>query len=91
MADPAEIAAVALFLASDDSSFMTASESLSTAASRRSEISPDAHREDANNPAPSKAVNQYQNKSEKIMSYAIIGFGKIGQALAHAFARKTST
>ena len=23
-----------------------------------------------------------------IMSYAIIGFGKIGQALAHAFARK---
>jgi lactate dehydrogenase-like 2-hydroxyacid dehydrogenase len=26
-----------------------------------------------------------------IMSYAIVGFGKIGQALAHAFARKTST
>jgi predicted dinucleotide-binding enzyme len=25
---------------------------------------------------------------EKIMSYAIVGFGKIGQALAHAFARK---
>src|SRR3981081_4695958 len=24
-----------------------------------------------------------------IMSYAIVGFGKIGQALAHAFARKT--
>src|ERR1700751_186432 len=24
----------------------------------------------------------------KIMSYAIVGFGKIGQALAHAFARK---
>jgi predicted dinucleotide-binding enzyme len=23
-----------------------------------------------------------------IMSYAIVGFGKIGQALAHAFARK---
>jgi hypothetical protein len=25
---------------------------------------------------------------EKLMSYAIVGFGKIGQALAHAFARK---
>src|SRR3982750_303822 len=24
----------------------------------------------------------------RIMSYAIVGFGKIGQALAHAFARK---
>ncbi|TIT52587.1 MAG: NADP oxidoreductase coenzyme, partial [Mesorhizobium sp.] len=23
------------------------------------------------------------------MSYAIVGFGKIGQALAHAFARRT--
>jgi hypothetical protein len=23
-----------------------------------------------------------------MMSYAIVGFGKIGQALAHAFARK---
>jgi hypothetical protein len=33
-------------------------------------------------------MNQYQNGSEKIMSYAIVGFGKIGQALAHAFARK---
>jgi predicted dinucleotide-binding enzyme len=33
-------------------------------------------------------VNQYQNKSEKIMSYAIVGFGKIGHALAYAFARK---
>jgi hypothetical protein len=25
---------------------------------------------------------------EKLMSYAIVGFGKIGQALAHAFARR---
>jgi predicted dinucleotide-binding enzyme len=25
---------------------------------------------------------------KSIMSYAIVGFGKIGQALAHAFARK---
>src|ERR671936_210738 len=33
-------------------------------------------------------MNQYQHGSEKIMSYAIVGFGKIGQALAHAFARK---
>jgi 8-hydroxy-5-deazaflavin:NADPH oxidoreductase len=28
------------------------------------------------------------NMEEKVMSYAIVGFGKIGQALAHAFARK---
>jgi len=27
-------------------------------------------------------------RSENMMSYAIVGFGKIGQALAHAFARK---
>src|SRR5260370_21594074 len=32
--------------------------------------------------------NQHQHGSESIMSYAIVGFGKIGQALAHAFARK---
>src|SRR3954452_1223786 len=32
--------------------------------------------------------NQYRHGSENVMSYAIIGFGKIGQALAHAFARK---
>jgi 8-hydroxy-5-deazaflavin:NADPH oxidoreductase len=31
---------------------------------------------------------QHQQVSEKIMSYAIVGLGKIGQALAHAFARK---
>jgi 8-hydroxy-5-deazaflavin:NADPH oxidoreductase len=30
-------------------------------------------------------INKYRRS---IMSYAIIGFGKIGQALAHAFARK---
>jgi predicted dinucleotide-binding enzyme len=29
------------------------------------------------------------NRSENMMSYAIVGFGKIGQALAHAFARKS--
>src|ERR1700753_52493 len=33
------------------------------------------------------AGKQHQQVSEKTMSYAIIGFGKIGQALAHAFAR----
>src|SRR6266581_9141253 len=33
-------------------------------------------------------ANQYRDRSENIMSYAIVGFGKIGQALAHAFARK---
>src|SRR3954452_2945331 len=32
--------------------------------------------------------NQYRHGSENVMSYAIVGFGKIGQALAHAFARK---
>jgi predicted dinucleotide-binding enzyme len=31
---------------------------------------------------------QHQQVLEKMMSYAIVGFGKIGQALAHAFARK---
>jgi predicted dinucleotide-binding enzyme len=30
----------------------------------------------------------YQHGSEIIMSYAILGFGAVGQALAHAFARK---
>ena len=30
-------------------------------------------------------INMYRRN---IMSYAIVGFGKIGQALAHAFARK---
>jgi predicted dinucleotide-binding enzyme len=30
---------------------------------------------------------QHEHGSEKTMSYAIAGFGKIGQALAHAFAR----
>ena len=33
------------------------------------------------------ARKQHQQVSEKFMSYVIIGFGKIGQALAHAFAR----
>jgi hypothetical protein len=37
---------------------------------------------------PSKAGHRYQHGLENIMSYAIVGFGKIGQALAHAFARK---
>src|SRR5438105_10064140 len=45
---------------------------LSTAASRPSE----------------RPGNQYQHGSEKHMSYAIVGFGSVGQALAHAFARK---
>src|ERR1700722_16582523 len=31
---------------------------------------------------------QHKHGSEKSMSYAIVGLGKIGQALAHAFARK---
>ncbi|MFZ0956729.1 MAG: NADPH-dependent F420 reductase [Candidatus Sulfotelmatobacter sp.] len=46
---------------------------MSTAASRPSEVG---------------GWDEYQHGSEKTMSYAIVGFGKIGQALAHAFARK---
>jgi predicted dinucleotide-binding enzyme len=34
------------------------------------------------------AGKQHQQVSEKIMSYTIVGFGKIGQALARAFAHK---
>src|SRR3954469_1725331 len=38
---------------------------------------------------PSEAPgNQHQQDRRHIMSYAIVGFGKIGQPLAHAFARK---
>src|SRR6476659_848154 len=36
----------------------------------------------------STAASRPSEKRRNIMSYAIIGFGKIGQALAHAFARK---
>src|SRR3989440_8257637 len=36
----------------------------------------------------STAASRPSEKRRSIMSYAIIGFGKIGQALAHAFARK---
>src|ERR1700747_755093 len=36
----------------------------------------------------STAVSRRSEKLRSIKSYAIIGFGKIGQALAHAFARK---
>jgi 8-hydroxy-5-deazaflavin:NADPH oxidoreductase len=35
-----------------------------------------------------KPEHQHQLGLENIMTYAIVGFGKIGQALAHAFARK---
>jgi predicted dinucleotide-binding enzyme len=38
-------------------------------------------------PAPLSAGIQCQHELETMMSYAIIGFGKIGQALAKAFAR----
>src|SRR4030088_783539 len=37
----------------------------------------------------STAASRPSEKRRSIMSYAIIGFGKIGQALAHAFARKS--
>src|SRR5580658_6527248 len=36
---------------------------------------------------PSKAGNHSNSDRRRMMSYAIVGFGKIGQALAHAFAR----
>src|SRR5580704_4876779 len=34
------------------------------------------------------AGKRHQHDRRNSMSYAIVGFGKIGQALAHAFARK---
>src|ERR1700682_5331013 len=37
---------------------------------------------------PSKAGNHSNTDRRNMTSYAIVGFGKIGQALAHAFARK---
>src|ERR1700739_3827368 len=36
----------------------------------------------------STAASRPSEDRRSIMSYAIVGFGKIGQALAHAFARK---
>src|ERR1700752_2180572 len=36
----------------------------------------------------STAASRPSENRRSIMSYAIVGFGKIGQALAHAFARK---
>src|SRR6201997_562529 len=36
----------------------------------------------------STAASRRSENRRRTMSYAIIGFGKIGQALAHAFARK---
>src|ERR1700749_79747 len=36
----------------------------------------------------STAASRPSENRRSMMSYAIIGFGKIGQALAHAFARK---
>jgi predicted dinucleotide-binding enzyme len=39
-------------------------------------------------PAPGPRFSNSSSNARNIMSYAIVGFGKIGQALAHAFARK---
>src|ERR1700741_3534881 len=36
----------------------------------------------------STAASRPSENRRSMMSYAIVGFGKIGQALAHAFARK---
>ena len=44
---------------------------------------------ETDNPAPFEGRGININTDRRsIMSYAIVGFGKIGQALAHAFARK---
>src|SRR5690242_16641277 len=39
-------------------------------------------------PAPLKAGESISTRIVSIMSYAIVGFSAVGQALAHAFARK---
>jgi hypothetical protein len=76
---------------------------LSTAASRPSEIAPDRGRAEARRRIYAKFATQRTGEPgavegrkinintdwKNIMSYAIVGFGKIGQA--HAFARKKST
>src|ERR1700732_842261 len=41
----------------------------------------------ASRPSEGPGINTNTDR-RSIMSYAIVGFGKIGQALAHAFARK---
>src|SRR5271165_350674 len=71
---------------------------LSTAASRPSEFAPDRRkwlsagaRSPHTNGSPGAVEGRGININadrRKIMSYAIVGFGKIGQALAHAFSRK---
>src|ERR1700709_402041 len=63
---------------------------LSTAGSRPSEFAPDARELEPDLGARIGACPHSRPSpatSEKTMSYAIIGFGKIGQALAKAFAR----
>src|ERR1039458_3899488 len=83
MADPAEIGAAAAFLASQDSSFMTASElAVDGGLAQIGRARPTALHSIIRS-----AVGFGKPKGE-YMSYAIVGFGKIGQALAHAFARK---
>ena len=88
MGHPEEIATVALFLASDDSSFVNGVE-----------LSVDGGFCNLNRRSAESLIEGYVHSSLKaginintdrrnIMSYAIVGFGKIGQALAHAFARK---
>src|SRR6202163_954814 len=72
---------------------------LSTAASRPSEFAPDrrkwliggrkvaTHTNGLPGAVEGRGININTDR-RKIMSYAIVGFGKIGQALAHAFSRK---
>src|SRR5262249_56348404 len=42
----------------------------------------------ASRPSERRGININTDR-RSIMSYAIVGFGKVGQALAHAFARKS--
>ena len=78
MGQPEEVATVALFLASDDSSFVNGAELFVDGGMTASDHRLRSH-------SRTLALN---TDRRNIMSYAIVGFGKIGQALAHAFARK---
>ena len=84
MGDPAEIGAVAAFLASSDSSFMTGSEvAVDGGLAQNRRIRPTAlHLIIWSTVGFGKPKETYELRNCRI--------GKIGQALAHAFARKTS-
>ena len=96
MGQPEEIATVALVSCFDDSSFVNGVEldgglSAIVATGGPQVIyggSPHRNRTEQNWMSASKAGIISTRIGETTMSYAIVGFGKIGQALAQAFARK---